>query len=228
MTHGRSFFHSEYLSPPSHPFPPPPSSAAAHGLLPSAASTPGVTGRPGSRGVGTSSPHAHTASSPPARCGAPGGSRCLPAPWGGRRGRLPGLDAFTWARRLWRLLPRRERAQGSCPRRPRRCRGARPGLEPAAQAEGARGSAGSRGGGGGGQTGHGSRRAAGRGRRLRLKSTRISKEAPKKYVTYSSKTLRALSCAIEAPLLPLFCRGSTVLKGLEFLPALLCAPTPVQ
>lgn len=224
MTHGRSFFHSEYQSPPSHPRP---SSAAAHGLLPSAASTPGrLTGRPGSLGQGANSPHAHTASSPLPRCGAPEGSRCLPAPWGGRRGTLPGLEAFTWARQVWWLLPRRERTEGgSCPRR-----GPRPWLEAAAEGEGARGSAGSRGGGGGGRTGHGSRRASGRGRRFRLKSTRISKEAPK-YITYSSKSLGASRREVGLPLPPPFCAGSAVLKGFDwpqFLPALLCAPTPVQ
>lgn len=52
MTHGRSFFYSEYL-----PLPAPLlSSSTAHGLLPSAASTTSVAGLPDPRGVGVNSP----------------------------------------------------------------------------------------------------------------------------------------------------------------------------
>lgn len=96
----------------------------------------------------------------------------MPAPWGALRElealRLsPGRDALV-------AFAAPGGSGGHCPRSLRSCRGAPAGLEPGTEGEGARGSAGSRG--GGGHTGHGSRGAAGRGRRLGLKSTRISKE----------------------------------------------------
>lgn len=200
MTHGRSFFHSEYQSLPSHPLPRP-SSAAAHGLLPSAASAPGATGRPGSLSEGANSPHAHTASSPQRAAVHRRGAGVCQSRGAGGGARCRGLEACTWAPRVWWLLPRRERAEGAAPA-VRGAVGPRPRLESAGEGEGA----GSRG--GGGRTGRASRRAAGRGRRFRLKSTRISKEAPK-CITYSSKTLGASSarwdslsrlCFAEGPL----------------------------
>lgn len=90
MTHGRSFFHSEYLSPPSHR--PPPAELRAPALRCLHSWRNGTPRLP--RRGGEVSPHTHTASSPPPRCGAPEGSRCLPAPWGGRRGTLPRAGGF--------------------------------------------------------------------------------------------------------------------------------------
>lgn len=154
MTHGRSFFHSEYL-----PLPAPPrlSSAAAHGLLPSAASTTSLTGRPDPRGVGVKlPPRRHNTPFPTTlRCsrGEPGsfsaegrGGSLLPV--GGFRPGATRLMAFGMRGREGKTAPA-ARGRGVLPQ---------PGLEPAAQG---RGGAGQRRGPRRGRP----RRAAGRGRR---------------------------------------------------------------
>lgn len=98
MTHGRSFFHSEYLSPPSHL--PPPTELRRRERAPALRCL--HTWRTGTprlpRRGGELPPRTRRILSPiTPRC--TGGGRCVPAPWGGRRGSLRGLEAFSWARR---------------------------------------------------------------------------------------------------------------------------------
>lgn len=185
MTHGRSFFHSEYLP---LPFPARQrlsSAAAAHGLLPSAAPTTSGAGRPDLGRVGVNSPQTRRTSPSSPLCGAAEGSWCLSAVWGGW-GKAP----------AGRFSPRPDTADGFRGDREekvggvggeRRCGQLKPGLEPAAKGRGGAGQ--SRG--GGGHNGRVSRSAAGRGRPRRAKSSRSSREAST-CNSSSSKTPRSL------------------------------------
>lgn len=184
---------SQWVSPPSLPFPPRPrlsSAAAARGLLPSAAPTTSEAGRPDLGGVGVNSPPGVQVTPLPTtlRCiwgelvsvcgvGRVGGSSCWP-------------EVFTSARHGWWLSgwPGREGGQ-------RQCGQLKPGLEPAAEGRGGAGQ--SRG--GGGHNGRGFRRAAGRGRPPRAKSSRSSREAPT-CNSSSSKTPRSLMLRGRDPL----------------------------
>lgn len=213
------------------PLPPPHprrSSAAAHGLLPSAASTTSVTGRPDLRGGGVNSPYAHTTPPSAPLCRAAEGSRCLSALWGGG-GTLLRAGAFhLGATRLMAFVVTGGRA-GNGPRRPRPCgaapagtrtggreargRGAAPSAAAGAAAAGAD-PEGLRG--GGGPLGRNPPGAAGRHRNVTI----IRRRPP-----------GASGCVDGPPLPPQFCRGSTLLKGLawpQFFPAPLSMPTPVK